>query len=418
MTTVNESDDDNDYDIAKHEVSWTIDDIDQYKVKIELTKHYARSQIMNVFVELFHENKHKRRRKDDSTNNTKKKDDDDDDDCDESIGSLNGTILKRPSNNFFELGDIVSDELQWFTCLFCDVKGRLSRVDTNLKGKALSSGGFFHIDKISVNKEHKGKDIGLRMIYETLSCLKEHWNICVLKWLALNDGIIDRLGRELIDDSNEDNALSTAIEVKIAKHFARMGFQQAGKNKEKCSAWYLTSKTFSATPMSKWKTKKEIEDSLDIFVPPPKKYPEGVDKELQDLIKRAVNTHSHGNFPSEIRDLVTNKGANIETSRAIHIIAACASQMSYFSGGSTSLLTNVLQPLLDLGADVNAKDDDGNTPLHVASAMNSRQFMEVLTRAGADSTILNNAGDTPLQCMQKARQAQVDFMRAFSIGEF
>ena len=66
-------------------------------------------------------------------------------------------------------------------------------------------------------------------------------------------------------------------------------------------------------------------------------------------------------------------------------------------------LTNIeyLKLLIKYQVDVNAKDIEGNTPLHILSKSKrssdiTEQFITELILAGADSNIYNNEGDTPL----------------------
>lgn len=52
--------------------------------------------------------------------------------------------------------------------------------------------------------------------------------------------------------------------------------------------------------------------------------------------------------------------------------------------------------LIDSGADVNAADDDGSTPLHAAAADDSAEVVRFLLNSGARVDERNTKGETPL----------------------
>lgn len=97
---------------------------------------------------------------------------------------------------------------------------------------------------------------------------------------------------------------------------------------------------------------------------------------------------------------VTQKG-DIEALRK-HIAAGTDLNTKDPFGGSSPLITATVfnQPeaakvLIDAGADLNFKNNDGSTPLHTAAFFCRPDMVKMLLDKGADKTITNNYGATP-----------------------
>ena len=62
---------------------------------------------------------------------------------------------------------------------------------------------------------------------------------------------------------------------------------------------------------------------------------------------------------------------------------------------------DVVEVLLEAGADINNQNGSGETPLHAAVYCKNIKFAETLIKAGADMTIKNNEGETAWDYAQK-----------------
>ena len=95
-------------------------------------------------------------------------------------------------------------------------------------------------------------------------------------------------------------------------------------------------------------------------------------------------------------------GANIEAQTDVNLETPLAS--SAFKGACEATLA-----LLQLGANVNAENIRGTTPLHLACLHGKADAAELLLRWGADETIVENFGNTPSQLIPDiARAAEQD----------
>jgi len=90
-----------------------------------------------------------------------------------------------------------------------------------------------------------------------------------------------------------------------------------------------------------------------------------------------------------------------------HIEAGTALNQKDAFSNSTPLITaatfgrtEIAKALIDAGADLSQKNNDGSTALHAAAFFCRVEVVQLLIDAKADKTILNNFGATPAQTVQ------------------
>ena len=81
---------------------------------------------------------------------------------------------------------------------------------------------------------------------------------------------------------------------------------------------------------------------------------------------------------------------------------------------------NLIAILIALGGNINKQDDEGSTPLHVASRLENKEGSSILLALGADATILDRKGKNHLQqadeFLQRIERCKRDFALAFGIN--
>lgn len=252
-----------------------------------------------------------------------------------------------------------------------------------------AGGGFLYIEEVHFLHGHRGRDIGLDFVEGLLHWLSGRWVLAVI--LPAGSPPRDRAA----------DAVS-----KLARHFARLGFQQVGRYKPHLSYWFLEG------PL-KWpcsRMSKAEAANVEVVVAEKQMPMEQVDRELHDA---CVGTEDGASTleripptPLQIRELV-ERGADPSRAQALQVCAA-------------NVDVGTARALLDLGAAVNAQDSRGNSALHVAANQCAKHGMlavvSLLLAQGARLEARDEEGRTPLECAKDARREAVVFQKKTGVS--
>ena len=237
------------------------------------------------------------------------------------IGSLQGYIFRR-CNNFYSNCDEISSETQHCSYMFFTEKGLLKPCIKSKVGAACNNGGYLHVERVSVDPEHRGKDLGLRLFQKALEKTVGQWTIAFIKpapW-----------------DSRESTIPFREGITRLSQYFARLGFKQCSQEaaQEGNSFWYLEATSFSSQRiLTKAQSKK-----IKVTLPPPDRVTDETDKALQKLVT-AEYEYSPEQVDALKRQLqiMIHNGADINKANLLHFVVA-------------NEKNNLIAPLLEIGS--------------------------------------------------------------------
>lgn len=383
------------------------------------------------------------------------------------VGGLDGTYVNRNAmgTSFHEVCDSISGELEELSTAFCDGDGMLrydgiDGLEEDYDGENLPDyGGFVHLNKIVLDAEHRHKDVGIQCFTALLDWLatlefknpgydedyeecveedmfdeEEHmdkttkgWSFCAIVpsgvWeaesradQALED---EACGHRRSPENVTDEFVAREIDLlnrrsagnlKVRLQFARMGFQQRAFAS---SHFYLLPARLEMfrPPMSK----EEVKERVVITERPAEPVLNAAERRVFHYMKNAGadRSTSLAQFQTEVSRHIT-AGADLTKCNGLHALVA-----SLIRRSDTLFDVSKVAWILSQGVDINAKDSDGNTVLHVASYWGNQGAIRDLMRLGADKNVTNASGKRTNVVTNDARQDTRDFTGAFGlIGAF
>ena len=152
---------------------------------------------------------------------------------------------------------------------------------------------------------------------------------------------------------------------------------------------------------NKIKEGQEYCDFSELISKPCKDISEQEEKQIQESIKKDFEIaieHSKSNFINVIEILINN-GADINKTDVQHqsLLHHAVINPQYVS-------SDFIKYLVEQGANINAQDDNGNTPFFIAFGLKNKKAVEVLIKLGADTNIRANDGSNYRDVVAKVKR--------------
>jgi ankyrin repeat protein len=133
---------------------------------------------------------------------------------------------------------------------------------------------------------------------------------------------------------------------------------------------------------------------------------------LQRLLDAGADVHATDERGTTVMDVAVQS----ETVEMVEMLVAAGADVNAgavlpLSAASAFEDTVVLQALLTAGADVNAKDSQGHTPLFAAIAHGNAAAVEALLGAGADPMAVGAEGKSPLEAAEGTEEVMEVLLR-------
>lgn len=405
-------------------VTWNAPDAGSFTFEYKIVKHYEASSVKSVDGIIYLTTE-----ADASSSETKKKQK-----SEKEVGYLTGYLIRRRNTNFHSDGDIVSQELHEFTISLYDSKGNeCIAPDNSALARAnipTSQGGMLLIEKMEIQHCHRGKDMGIHFLHEllALTSIKNSVGLVVMNPWTLNYMTYEdnRTKMEEIrknKNDSEKNDIARNDTIKLRRQYSRMGFKAVQDSPQYADSWFLPMDLYKSRSKdaisSTWMSKEEAA-SLEIPMTPKRHFDSEKDKELKELLHSKLFESSSPfamyNIPkpaeskltesikAEISTLV-NEGASLKDINALHMAAA-----NYKSKDLFDYLID------EHKMEIEAFDDTGNYPLHVAACCSNTEAVQILLSKGAQKRARNKDGKTPRQVLEEQERNMSSFNSMFGIG--
>ena len=324
--------------------------------------------------------------------------------------------FKYSYRNLYHYSDAISDETFELAKMIFSTNGEANNIDHPALAPGTEDrrgdGSFLHIYLIEVHPDYHGKDLGLMMVHELMGFARDYWTFAALVAEVLDPDSCKWKGNDVLGllcngaDESDSTPLTDAQRrsltngnTKLARHFGRMGFVQAGSVGKKTSVWFITSamRSRNVFSFSKDRQREQFLESLipkdiaenkihvhDIAVPKEDEEPSDLDKELcmHVVETMAVKNREEACDVDRLKSIL-RRGGNVDA--MIHVVC------QYFH------LEWLIDLLISLGGSVDAIGRKGMRPLHSAIAASSPSGVRHLLAKGANPSLVNALGETPLQ---------------------